>query len=242
MPGQAPSMPVLPARPGGGLVPLEAHAGLGWILVIATLACVGFWVPPAEKEIGESYLIFFFHFPSAINCLNFFFFAGVASAYYLIRRTPGSDLWAASGVEVGMLACTITLVTGSIWARAAWGIFWDMADPRLMTVAIMWLTYAGYLALRASLDEPEKRSRFSAVFGVVAAVNLPIVYFSIQWFGKAHHPMQVTMDEKPMIITRWFGAGAFFILYTAFWRMRYRVLAASREASALEDALSRAGA
>ena len=94
-------MPFLPARPGGGLVPLEAHAGLGWILVIATLACVGFWVPPAEKEIGESYLIFFFHFPSAINCLNFFFFGGVASAYYLIRRTPGSDLWAASAVEVG---------------------------------------------------------------------------------------------------------------------------------------------
>jgi heme exporter protein C len=225
-----------------GLLPLEVHALLGWGLAIATLGLVGYWVPSAEKVLGESYLIFFFHFPSAINCLNFFFFAGVASAWHLARRTSGSDLWAASAVEVGVLACTITLVTGSIWAKAAWGMFWDMADPRLMTVAIMWLTYAGYLALRASIDEPEKRARFSAVFAVVAAVNIPLVYFSIQWFGKSHHPMQVVMDERSMVITRWFGAGAFFVLYTALWRLRRRVLACEREALALQDALSRSGA
>jgi heme exporter protein C len=224
------------------LFPLEAHFGLGWALVIATLALIGYWVPPEETVLGTSYLIFFFHFPSAINCLNFFIFAGVASAWHLARRTSGSDLWAASAVEVGLLACTITLVTGSIWAKAAWGHFWVMEDPRLMTVAIMWLTYAGYVALRTSIDEPEKRARFSAVFGVVAAVNVPLVYSSIKWFGKSHHPMEVTMAEGSMVFTRWFGAAAFFILYTAFWRMRHRVLSMAREALVLEDALSRSGA
>ena len=131
-----------------------------WLLVVATLGLVGYWVPPREKVLGESYLIFYFHFPSAINCMNMFVFAGVASAFHLVRRTPKSDLWAASAVEVGVLACTITLVTGSIWAKAAWGIWWSVTDPRLMSVAIMWLTYLAYLALRGTIDEPVKRGRF----------------------------------------------------------------------------------
>ena len=220
---------------------LKLHFILGWTLVIITLGLVGFWVPPAERVLGESYLIFFFPFPSAINCLNFFILAGIIGIFHLVKRTPRTDFWGASAVEVGVLACTITLVTGSTWARAAWGIWWDMSDKRLMTVAAMWLTYCGYLALRAMHEEPVKRGRFCAVFTVIAMVNVPLVYFSIRWFGVEHHPMEVTMNEPSMIWTRWFGVVAFLVLYTAFWRLRFRALENAHRERCLEEDFARAG-
>ncbi len=222
-------------------MPLPLHLILGWAGLLATLGLIGYYVPSADKTIGESYLIFFFHFPSAVNCLNFFIIAGVISCWYLFRRSPGSDFWAASAVEVGLLACTITLATGSVWAKAAWGVWWDVSDPRLMTVAVMWLTYAGYAAMRSTIDEPEKRARFSAVFGMIAAVNVPLVYFAIQWFGVSHHPMNVDLGAREMKITQWFGAAAFFVLYTAVWRLRVRLHRCRYEAARLEDAFSRVG-
>jgi heme exporter protein C len=222
-------------------MPIQLHFAVGWLLVVSTLGLVGFWVPSREKILGESYLIFFFHFPSAINCLNFFAFAGVISLFHLARRTPKSDLWAAAAVEVGVLACTVTLVTGSLWAKAAWGIWWSVTDPRLMSVAIMWLTYLAYLALRGTIDEPTKRGRFCAVFGALAMLNVPLVYFAIRIFGQENHPMQVVMSEREMVITRWFGALAFLVLYTALWRMRYRVLESRYESFRLEEALTRVG-
>ena len=222
-------------------MPLRLHLILGWLLVIGTLGLIGFWIPPREAKLGESYLIFFFHFPSAINCLNFFLIAGALSCAYLVRRRPTLDLAATTAVEVGVIACTITLATGSIWAKAAWGVWWQPKDPRLMTVAIMWLTYAGYLALRGAIDEPTKRARFCAAFGVVAALNVPLVYFSIKWFGDVSHPMAVDFSELSMVITRWVGAAAFLVLYCALWRLRYRVRLAESEAASLEEAFSRAG-
>lgn len=222
-------------------LPLPLHFVIGWAGVLYTLWLIGFHVPSADRIIGTSYLIFFFHFPSAMNCLNLFLIAGVISLLYLWRRRPGLDLLAASCVEVGVLACAITLLTGSIWARAAWGVFWDVSDPRLMTVAIMCLTYLGYCALRGTLDEPEKRARFCGVFGVLAAINVPVVYFAIQWFGVSHHPMNVDLAQPAMVFTRWFGAAAFFVLYVAFWRLRLSVLTSRAEAQRLEAAFSRVG-
>ena len=219
-------------------VPLPGHMALGWVLVIATLALVGFRVPAADVKIGESYLIFFFHFPSAINCLNLFFFAGLASIYHLWRRTPGSDLWAASAVEVGVLACIVTLVTGSIWAKAAWGEWWVVSDPRLMSVAIMFLTYLGYLALRSAVEEPLKRARFCAVFGSIAMLNIFVVYFSVRVFPVENHPMKVEMVHPAMRLTQWFGAGAFLVLYTAFWRLRFRLLRAREDVERLDVEIS----
>ena len=217
------------------------HLLVAWALVIVTLALIGFYIPPKEKTLGESYLIFFFHFPSAMNCLNFFFFGGICSAVYLVKRSPGWDHWATSAIEVGVLACTVTLVTGSIWAKAAWGKWWVINDPRLMSVAVMWLTYLAYLALRATMDEPEKRARFCAVFGVLATLNVPMVYFAIKWLGKTSHPMTVSLGDPSMVQTRWLGAFAFFVLYCAFWRMRRFCAAQQYNTSVLEESCSRAG-
>ena len=205
-------------------MPLSLHYTLGWLGALVTLALVGFWVPPAEPTIGESYLIFFFHFPSAVNCLNMFLFAGVVCLLYLARRKPSLDLWAASAIEVGLVATAVTLATGSIWAKAAWGLWWDMSDPRLMSVAVMFLIYWGYVALRASLPDA-LRPTLTAVFGAFAALNVPVVLYSIRVLGQSSHPpMGVEMGEVSMIATRWIGAAAFLILYTAMWRSRFAVL------------------
>ena len=227
---------------------LHLNAALGWILVLVTLALVCFWVPLEEARLGSSYLIFFFHFPSALNCMNFFVFSGICGVLYFLRRgspraSASWDHWGASAVEVGMLACTVTLVTGGIWARAAWGEWdtWITNDARLLSVYIMWFTYAGYLALRKTIEDAGKRELFCAVFSIIATVNVPVVWFAIRIFGKANHPMAVDFSEVSMVRTRWFGVFAFFILYVALWRLRRRTYAQRHRLDELEMAYGRAG-
>src|SRR5262245_41831859 len=96
----------------------------GWLLALATLTLMAFYVPPAIVGLDNNYLIFFYHFPSAIDCLVFFLIAGVASAVHLAKKSAAADRVAQGAVEVGVLACTVTLVTGMIWAKAAWGHYW----------------------------------------------------------------------------------------------------------------------
>ncbi len=213
---------------------------LGWLLVLNTLRLMAFKVPGTEEKLGGSYLIFFFHFPSAVNCLLFFGMAGLASIAYLVEQSPNADHFAVAGVEVGILGCTITMVTGSIWAKAAWGVFWVWDDPRLMTVAIMWFTYLAYLAFRSSIDSPTQRARFAAVFATIAMANIFLVWFSIHLFGQNRHPMKVEFDPS-MVKTMWFGALAFFVLYLGFWFHRFRIARLRAEAHRLEEKLTLSG-
>ena len=205
------------------------HLVAGWALLAAHAYIVAFFVPAREATIGGSYLIFFIHLPAAVSSLVLFLASGVLSAAHLLARRPGvsfaarSDVAAASAVEVGLAAATITLVTGSLWAKAAWGLWWDLGDPRLMTVAVLWLTYAAYLVLRAAVEDPGRRARFSAVFGILAVANVPLVYFSARLFRTVHHPPGVELSSGEMVFARWFGAGAFLVLATALWRLRYRL-------------------
>lgn len=205
------------------------HIFAGWALLAAHAYLVAFFVPAREATIGGSYLIFFIHFPAAISSLSLFLASGVLSAAHLALRRPRgrlaarADVAAASAVEVGLATATITLATGSLWAKAAWGLWWDLGDPRLMTVAVLWLTYAAYLVLRAALEDPGRRARFSAVFGILAAANVPLVYFSARLFRTVHHPPNVELSSGEMVLARWFGAGALLVLATALWRLRYRI-------------------
>ena len=221
---------------------LQTNNLLGWAMVIITLSFVGFWVPQEERQLGSSYLIFFFHFPSALNCMEFFLLGGVFSAIYLRNKSPSMDLWAVSSIEVGMLACTITLVTGGIWARAAWGEWdtWVINDPRLMSVYFMWLTYAAYLALRSSMDQGKRRELYCAVFGILASINVPVVYYAIRIFGKENHPMSLTLDTTSMKVTQWFGWASFLVLYIGLMRLRRDYYQRCRQLDRLQEEFNRA--
>ena len=221
---------------------LQTNNLLGWAMVIITLSFVGFWVPQEERQLGSSYLIFFFHFPSALNCMEFFLLGGVFSAIYLRNKNPSMDLWAVASIEVGMLACTITLVTGGIWARAAWGEWdtWVINDPRLMSVYFMWLTYAAYLALRSSMDQGKRRELYCAVFGILASINVPVVYYAIRIFGKENHPMSLTLDTTSMKVTQWFGWASFLVLYIGLTRLRRNYYQRCRQLDRLQEKFNRA--
>ncbi len=215
---------------------------IGWAMVITTLAFVGYWVPHEVEVLDDNYLIFFFHFPSAVNCMNLFVIGGVCSLLYLWKRNPSMDLWATSAIEVGMLACTITIVTGGIWARAAWGEWdtWVINDPRLMSVYFMWLTYAAYLALRTSMEQGKRRELYCAVFGLLATINVPVVYYAIRIFGKENHPMSLELSETSMKTTMRFGALAFLVLYIGFMRLRRRYYQQCVKADRLQENFNRA--
>jgi heme exporter protein C len=140
---------------------------------------------PDEAQQGPIYRILFVHLPSAITCFVGFLIAGMASALYLGTKNMRYDAVAAASTEVGLAFATIVLVTGSIWARIIWGIWWTW-DARLTSMLVCWLLYASYLMLRRAVAEPAQRARFSAVLSIFAFTDVIIVWKSIEWWRTQH--------------------------------------------------------
>src|SRR5262249_19757784 len=140
---------------------------------------------PDDAEQGPIYRIIYFHVPAAFTAFTGFFTALVASALYLITKNLWYDSLAVATTEVSLAFATVNLVTGSIWARIIWGIWWTW-DARLTTMFICFLLYLSYLALRTAIEEPSQRALMSAVFSIFAFADLPIVWKSIEWFRTQH--------------------------------------------------------
>ena len=168
-----------------------------WSLVlIATLALFAatlytiFVVAPVEKQMGIVQKIFYFHVPSAYAMYIGFAVSAVGSAVYLIKRDPKWDAVAVAGAEVGTLFCLIVLLTGPLWARKAWGVWWTW-DPRLTTTLLAGMIFAAYLALRSMGDAGEVEKRFAAGLALFGLVDLPLIHYSVQrWRGV--HPTVIT--------------------------------------------------
>ncbi len=122
--------------------------------------------------------IFYFHMPSAWASYFAFGVALLASAVYLRTRNQKYDHWAHSSVEIGVLFATIAILTGPIWAKQEWGVYWRWDDTKLVTTFILWLVYIGYLSLRAAIAEPSARSRISAVYGILGFITVPMSFLS----------------------------------------------------------------
>lgn len=144
---------------------------------------------PEETQQGVVFKIIFFHVPVAITAMLCAFVALVASVGFLITRNFSFDAVAVAVTEVGLAFLAANLVTGSIWGRQIWGIWWTW-DARLTSALICWLLYAGYLMLRRAVEEPTQRAVFAAVFSIFAFIDVPIVIFSIKWW-RTQHPQPV---------------------------------------------------
>ena len=148
-----------------------------------------FYLPPMRDESGEvlseSFRVFFFHMPIAIMAYLAFGVVFVASVLYLREKSPKWDIYARSAAEVGTLFAFLVLVTGSVWAKDAWGWYW-IWDVRLTTSLVLFLVYLAYNMLRKALEEPEKRARLSAVFGILGFLSVPLSFFSIRLWRSAH--------------------------------------------------------
>jgi heme exporter protein C len=133
--------------------------------------------------------IFYIHVPSAFLAYLAFFITFIASIFYLYRKDPKWDTVAHCAVETGVIFCTIVLVTGPIWAKPIWNVWWTW-DPRLTTTLILWFTYVAYLMLRRSVKE-NQRANLAAVFGIIGFINVPITFFSIRLW-RTIHPVIIT--------------------------------------------------
>ncbi|MFN7994204.1 MAG: cytochrome c biogenesis protein CcsA [Bryobacteraceae bacterium] len=144
---------------------------------------------PDEASQGMIYRIIFFHVPAAITAMLCSAVACVASVLFLVTKNFKHDAVAVASTEVGLAFLAANLVTGSIWGRIIWGIWWTW-DARLTSALVCWLLYAGYLMLRRAIEEPTARARIAAVFNIFAFVDVPIVIFSIKWW-RTQHPQPV---------------------------------------------------
>ena len=157
---------------------------------------------PIEKTMLEVQKIFYFHVSSAFTVFLAFGVTALFSLLYLIKRKDQFDTVAAASAELGIVFCTIVLLTGPIWARHAWNTWWNW-EPRLTSTLILWLMYIGYFILRSALAEEKKRV-YSAVLGILAYLDVPIVYFSVEiWQGNLHPDTSTKMNLHPMMIKTW---------------------------------------
>ena len=161
---------------------------LMYVMMLLALYAI-FIYAPIEKTMGAIQKIFYIHVPAAFLAYLAFLITFIASVIYLLRKDSKWDIIAHCAVETGVIYCTIVLITGPIWAKPVWNVWWTW-DPRLTTTLILWFTYVAYLMLRRSVKE-NQRANLSAVFGIIGFVNVPITFFSIRLW-RTIHPVIIT--------------------------------------------------
>jgi heme exporter protein C len=197
---------------------------------------------PTERTMGDVQRIFYYHVPSAWTALVLFLLNFVSSIVYLIRKNMKADILALVSAEVGVVFCTVVLVTGPIWAKPVWGIWWDPADIRLNSTLALWLIYISYLLLR-QFSTSSKTASLAAAWAIFGALDVPFVFFSI-WFFRTQHPSPViaqggSLDPRMahVLLINW---AAFLSLAWLMCWTRYRLEVLKREvdeAQALESVM-----
>jgi heme exporter protein C len=199
---------------------------LGWatgaIMVIALWTV--FIYAPADRTIGDVQRIFYFHLPVALVAFAAFSIVFLGGVLYLATRKVKWDLLAGCAAEIGTVFCTLVLVTGIIWGKASWGTWWTW-DPRLTTTLVLWLIYVAYLVTRAAVDE-SSRASFSAVYGIIGFIDVPIVFMSIRWW-RSIHPQIISSQGiglgGAMLVTLLVNIVAFILLFAYLLVQRYGV-------------------
>jgi heme exporter protein C len=194
----------------GRMVPW--FGALAAVLAIAGLY-VGFFVAPTDFQQGESYRIIFIHVPAAWMAMFLYvvmaFWAGVG----LVFNTRLSAMMASAIAPTGALMAFISLWTGALWGRPTWGAYW-VWDARLTSTLILLFLYLGFIALQAAIDDPRRADKASAVLALVGVVNVPIIYFSVQWWNTLHQGASVKPGGTSMAATMLAGM---LLMVFAFW-------------------------
>jgi heme exporter protein C len=208
-------------------ISLAALLGLAGVYVLALR------FTPVELRQGPAQKIFYLHVPAAWSALIAFSLVGVTSALYLWLHDPRLDRFAASSAEVGVAFSAVMLTTGPIWAKPIWGTWWTW-DARLTLTLFLFFLFIGYLALRASVHDPEERARFSAVVGILGMLLVPFIHLSVYLFRTLHPQPVVLKPSAPslppeMLRTLLVSTAVFTLLYVGLVTLRY-ALALAEEA------------
>jgi heme exporter protein C len=169
----------------------RAMIGAFVLFLVGAAAYASFFIAPEEKTMHVLQRIFYFHAAAAWAGMTAFFICFVANLLYVWRREERWDSLGISSAEVGLAFITVVLITGPIWAKPAWGIYWTW-DARLTSTFVLWLLYISYLLLRTLIEETDRRALLSALFGIFAFIDVPIVFGAIRWW-RTQHPAPVIM-------------------------------------------------
>ena len=198
---------------------------------LAVLAVLGLWVVPPDALQGDAQRLMYVHVPAAWLAYLAFGITALGSALYLWRRTrhPKWDRLAASSAELGVVFTGLTLGLGMLWGRPVWGVYWTW-DARLVTTAVLFFLFLGYLALRRMVADPDRRARRSAVAALVAFADVPVVHFSVEWWRSLHQESSILPDgrldpqiEGDMLIALLWGLVAMTVTYAYLLVRRYRL-------------------
>jgi len=211
-------------------------AGLGLLVVL------GLIISPADRIQGDAVRIMYVHVPSAITAYLAFAVTAVGSIAYLWKRSRWWDLMAAAAAEIGVVFTATTLITGMIWGNLTWGAYW-VWDARLTSTALLFVLFIGYLAVRSIPADRATRAKRSAVVGIIAFLDVPIVHFSVDWWRGQHQPatlsrLDPTIDGL-MLFTMVFGMAVFALGFGWLLLHGFRVkwLTEQDESVGLEEAI-----
>jgi heme exporter protein C len=205
------------------------------LLAVEAAIFMVFVYVPTDRLQGIVQRIFYFHVPLAMMTFLCFGLVALASVFFLWRGSRFWDRLAHSCAEVGMVFCTLVLVTGPIWARPIWGTWWTW-DARLTTTLILWLIYAAYLMLRTMSGTGDEGARYAAVLGVIGAIDIPIINRSVYWWRTIHPAVLITrqggsgLEDPRMQATLGVCMAAFLLLFV--WLLWVR-----NESARLRDAV-----
>jgi len=202
--------------------------GLTALGVLAAMIAI-FQYVPTEAEEGVVQRIMYFHVPSAWIAFFAFFVVFLCSILFLWKGEREWDIYAHASAEVGVLFCSLVLITGPIWAKPVWGQWW-VWDARLTSTLVLWLIYVSYLMLRMQMEPGSTRAKYAAVIGIVGFLDIPLIHFSVLWWRTFHpKPKMITPEglgsgmTSSMMITLMISLGAFTLLYFSLMSQRVQI-------------------
>jgi heme exporter protein C len=188
---------------------VQALAALAGLLVTAAIALIFFYVP-TDADQGISQKIFYFHVPIALTAYACFGWGALKALLHLWKRRPGADLESYVAIHMGVIFGALTLATGSIWARASWGVWWAWSSNQLVLFLVLFLFYCAYFMLRYSVEPGPARANMSAVYALFGVVLIPVSFLAIRLANDFIHPTVFTSRGPQM-------AGSMFATFCVAW-------------------------
>jgi len=223
-------------RLSGAVLPFTAIAT---VLCIATALYLGFSAPPDYQQ-GRTVLIMFIHVPAATAAMNVYGAIAVCSLLSLVWRHPLSDTAARAAAPLGALFTALGLVTGSLWGKPMWGTYW-VWDARLTSFLLLLFIYLGYMALWNAIEDEVRAARAAAILALVGAVNIPVIYFSVQWWSTLHQGEGIISGGTapvflwPLLLMM----TGYMLLFLTLWMVGIRTAILQRRARNLMQAAGR---
>ena len=217
-----------------------AGAMVPWFLALAAILAVGglyigFFAAPTDAQQGESYRIIFIHVPAAWMSMFIYVVMAFWAGLGLALNTRLSSMMASALAPTGALMTFIALWTGALWGKPTWGTWW-VWDARLTSELILLFLYFGFIALQSAIEDPRRADKAGAVLAIVGVVNVPIIYFSVQWWNTLHQGASVSLTKSPTMAATMLAG--MLVMALSFWMysiaaalIRVRAIILERERS-----------